>query len=99
MGRFLMAALLLAIFFLVGALYGMDRSVVSGTGQGSAEVPELEAQQEEPEITEEPVIAAPVEMEGPVPFTQKAASLLETVVKGFYEVIVEILFQISQVFV
>ncbi|WP_100010589.1 hypothetical protein [Lentibacillus sediminis] len=99
MGRFLIAALLLAVFFLVGALYGMDRSMVSGIDQRDAEVPVLEQPQEEPEVIEEPVIAAPVEMEGPVPLTQKAASLLETVVKGFYEVIVTILYQISQVFV
>ncbi|SHF67708.1 hypothetical protein [Ornithinibacillus halophilus] len=40
----------------------------------------------------------PVELEGPAGVTQKAASVLEAAVKGFYNLIVGILYELSQLF-
>jgi cell division septation protein DedD len=103
--RTFIVALLLAVFFLSGTLYGMDRD----RGGSRQEVPAIEAPQEQQESAE--TLATTKELEemekieelraaemNEKHFTVKTASFLETAVKGFYEIVVEMLYQISSLF-
>lgn len=91
----------LAVCFLIGVLYGVEReSGADGDTIGERETV-IEVIQEEEEVTEEPVFenkeAAGAIQSDTTP-AYKAASALESVVKFFYEIIVEILFQVSKLF-
>jgi hypothetical protein len=99
--RSFIVLLLLAVFFLSGMLYGIDQ------GNIAAPAPVMEDQQKENESEEivffnyEKPEAANSEMLESVEennFTQQTASFLEAGVKGVYDVIVHILYQIAQLF-
>lgn len=62
----------------------------------SGTVASVKKEDEQAEKPEKATVA--VEMEEPDNLTQKTASFMEAGVKGFYEAIVQIMYQISQVF-
>lgn len=107
MVRSFIVILLLAVFFLSGTLYGMDHSKgvededvlpsmeASDNQRESAETMSETVELEEQEKIEQTRLA---QASGPQHFTEKMANFLETAVKGFYEVVVEILYQISALF-
>ena len=95
--------LLLVVVFLTGMLIGMDKKEVLQANDLSSEehiaeqtenIIEWEVYEEQP-VIEEQMLA----FEPPEHTTQKIATLLETGVKGFYEVVVDILYQITSLFV
>ncbi|SFA70078.1 hypothetical protein SAMN04488072_101100 [Lentibacillus halodurans] len=100
--RTVIILLSLALFFLTGLIIGMDRSnqeneaysdveeVIEETGEAS----EKQVLIKDQESTDKQ-LAVP---ESPEHFTHKAASFLESGVKGFYELIVSVTYQLIQVF-
>lgn len=100
MARSFIVILLLAVFFLTGMLYGMDNNDIAikeESGQ-SEELDQTVGLEEEQVETVETSSIDVMERAEPVHFVQKAASFLEAGVKGFYEVVVQILYQVSQLF-
>lgn len=86
-------------------LYGMDRenyAMPDDSVNQSESVPVTIS--EKPEVTEDTVNEAVANQDlhslnnEPVHFTEKAASFLEAGVKVFYDIVVQILYQISQLF-
>lgn len=86
----------------------MDHDAGSSVGEQASTVQVVDDQQESTKTVEE-VKERELEIEKakalqtaqinePSHFTEKTASFLETAVKGFYEVVVEILYQISSLF-
>ncbi|WP_373892860.1 hypothetical protein ACUL41_08695 [Virgibacillus natechei] len=100
MARAFIVILLLAVFFLTGMLYGMDNNNVAiNDKSGQSEEPDQAVVIEEEEVeTVETSSIDLMDRQEPVHFIQKAASFLETGVKGFYEAVVQILYQVSQLF-
>lgn len=97
--RLFVILLLLAVFFLSGTVFGMN--------QESSRVVEVT---EEVEVMEEPVTPPVPETES-IPVrqpavdetssnygAQKTASVLEAGVKGFFELLMQIMYQIAQLF-
>lgn len=89
--------LLLAVVFLLGLLIGVDRdNKVENDIQTAADFTEVIIKDD---IIEEPkeshVILVDASVDSSEHITQKAASFLESGVKVFYDVIVEVLYQIS----
>lgn len=97
MVRSFIVLLLLAVFFLAGTLYGMDRGDVAAKDEkiASVEVPNNNEQAETIKKAEE---TNTIKIQETGHFTEKAASFLEAAVTGFYEVVVQILYQVSQLF-
>ncbi|UJL44890.1 hypothetical protein KFZ58_10665 [Virgibacillus sp. NKC19-16] len=97
MARSFIVILLLAVFFLTGMLYGMDNddTAINDESEGSDQAVVIE--EEEIETIESSSIDV-MDRQEPVHFVQKAASFLETFVKGFYELVVQGLYQVSQLF-
>lgn len=98
--------LLFALFFLTGMLYGMDRenyAMPNSSVNQEETVPDT-APEKEPIAIEEAVNETVTDQNLHSPeseskhFTEKAASFLGTAVKAFYDVVVQILYQISQLF-
>ncbi|MBP1968719.1 hypothetical protein J2Z83_000813 [Virgibacillus natechei] len=106
MGRSFIVILLLAVFFLTGMMYGMDRGNIASTDGLVDQTESNEPERNQGEIVEmEPIEEKELEpsteginIEEPNHFTQRAASFLEAGVKGFYEVVVQVLYQVSQLF-
>ncbi|ASK63140.1 hypothetical protein CFK37_13765 [Virgibacillus phasianinus] len=93
--------LLLVLFFVSGMLFGVEHD----RDQAKLPTPQVETidgnegseQQEEIiKVTSEPENGE--YKQAPVYFTQKMASFFEGIVKGFYEIIVQLLYQIVQLF-
>lgn len=100
MARSFIVILLLAVFFLTGMLYGMDNNDIAindESGQ-SGSPDQAVVIEEEVETIESTSSIDVMDRQEPVHFIQKAASFLEAGVKGFYEVVVQILYQVSQLF-
>lgn len=104
MVRSLILLLLLVGVFLSGILIGIDREESIYANHISPEanvvmpiehIEYWEVHEEEQFLIEEQGLNT----EDPEQATQKVAAFLEAGVKGFYEVIVEILFQIASLFV
>lgn len=104
MMRSFIVLLLLIVVFLAGVLIGMERNEGGMyVNNNSSEINEVEQtdkvihweEDEELLMLEKQML----EMESPEQTTQKVATFLEAGVKGFYEVIVEALFQISSLFI
>ncbi|WP_010531045.1 hypothetical protein [Lentibacillus jeotgali] len=100
--RLLAILLSLVVFFLTGLTLGMDRS--HQDSEGSRNVEEVAVQEEEQVLVEKNVseddssrqlLESPETSEH---FTYKAASFLESTVKGFYELVVGAVYQLVQVF-
>ncbi|WP_404453071.1 hypothetical protein LG329_02830 [Virgibacillus necropolis] len=96
--------LLLVLFFVSGMLFGVEHDRTEFT------LPNVETiDEEEPNVQPEADIqGSPVNekvtvdsseyKEAPVHFTQKMASFIEGIVKGFYGIIVQLLYQVVQLF-
>ncbi|WP_047986339.1 hypothetical protein [Ornithinibacillus californiensis] len=109
MFKFVSVMLLLVICFLVGAIVGIDyngKAVESIKPTAIQEVTETQAQVQqtvnetvqEPEVVNQQVVAQELSNSNPDHLSQKTASFLEVIVQGFYDLIVQILYQISQLF-
>lgn len=90
--------LLLAVIFLLGLLIGIDRDKpINDINQDTANLSELMVNKDtssESESVEEVVILE-VMPDSSEHLIQKTASFLESSVTGFYDMIVEVLYQIS----
>lgn len=105
--KILVTLLMMAVIFLSGIVFGMNRDTIS-----QPPVNELSAEQEtvevKEEVKEEVAIAVPpaadMEMQpdlagdSPAFHTQKAASVLGAAVKGFFEIIMQFMYQTAQLF-
>lgn len=104
MTRSLIVVLLLAVCFLTGVVYGNDKQAEESTPQQTEmKVDVKEAKDEVLQTkttsdTTEVITEEKINTNGPSPVTEKTASILEAGVSGFYEVVVEILYQVSQLF-
>lgn len=99
--RTLVIFLSLVLFFLTGLIIGVDRSNQENGDHAHVD----EAAEQTAEIEENQVIIEQHEegegvneLEKPEHFTQKTASFLESGVKGFYELVVGVTYQLVQVF-
>jgi|SRR5690625_849271 len=95
--------LLLIVVFLTGMLLGIDRErdMVSSPEASESILSPSESNlstDDDSPFDESNQSEVANEIEAKPHFTQKAASFLEGGVKGFYEVVVEILYQISRLF-
>lgn len=104
--RFITILLLFAVCFLGGALYGVnqERSAYEEQPREVAEVreeqPNIEAEEQravEVGNTYEPIEETTLTPTDSTP-AYKAASALETIVNFFYEIVVELLYQVSRLF-
>lgn len=98
--RIMLLLLSLAVCFLIGVLYGMDREK-DDVAQDSTLEHEIVESIEDKLVVEEPeenVEQVHVIQSGDNTPAYKAASALSSVVEFIYEIIVEILFQISKLF-
>ncbi|MEJ8766584.1 MULTISPECIES: hypothetical protein [unclassified Oceanobacillus] len=104
--RFITILLLFAVCFLGGALYGVnqERSAYEQQPREVAEVreeqPNIEAEERravEVGNTYEPIEETTLTPTDSTP-AYKAASALETIVNFFYEIVVELLYQVSRLF-
>ncbi|MBC5638785.1 hypothetical protein H8S33_18605 [Ornithinibacillus sp. BX22] len=109
MFKFISVVLLLVICFLVGAIVGVDHTgkhVPATDTSTASEIVEASSQvqqttndkPENPEIVNQTTITEELSVSNPDQLSQKTASFLEVVVQGFYDMVVEILYQISQLF-
>lgn len=98
--RIMLLLLSLAVCFLIGVLYGMDREK-DDVAQDSTLEHEIVESIEDKQVVEEPeenVEQVHVIQSGDNTPAYKAAAALSSVVEFIYEIIVEILFQISKLF-
>jgi hypothetical protein len=101
MVRFLITLLLIAVFFLGGMLLGVDRGQPADGDLEKSEVKEVivtDTDIDDGQASEQTVQETPVDIDEPSHFTQKVASFLETVLKGFYEMVVMIFYQFAEQF-
>ncbi|GIO27599.1 hypothetical protein [Ornithinibacillus bavariensis] len=107
MFRFISVSLLLVVCFLIGAIVGIDytgagdsvQPVKTGVQEAAKEVGHTSTKQpSETENVNQQTIAQELSESNDNHLSQKTASFLETIVKGFYDTIVEILYSISQLF-
>lgn len=100
---FIVLLLLVSVFF-SGILIGIEREGNSHANHTPAEIIAVEPMEqiEYLEVQEEEGVSIEkktVNTEAPEQATQKIAAFLEAGVKGFYEVVVDVLFQISTLFI
>ncbi|MFD1038536.1 hypothetical protein ACFQ3N_09040 [Virgibacillus byunsanensis] len=106
MVRSIIVLLLVAVFFLTGMVLGIDKgqnsasTVVEDEVKTTIQDQDLESVEK---VTNKDVLEPEVNnnimnIQEPVHFTQKMANFLETLVKGFYDIVVEIVYQIAQLF-
>ncbi|WP_010097071.1 hypothetical protein [Ornithinibacillus scapharcae] len=109
MSKFISVVLLLVICFLVGAIVGMEHNpqtiLANETETKTQSVESDEKIQEtvakdssEVEIVNEDAVAQEIANSNDEHLSQKTASFLEGMVQGFYDLVVEVLYQLSQVF-
>lgn len=107
MSRFFNVILLIAVFFLIGMLFGINKDnteqqIASSMFQEdlpeekrfSENSDEIQDISEMSEVNDEDIMETSV----PLTITQKTASVIEMGVKGFYEIVVGILYQVAQLF-
>jgi len=101
--RSFIVLLLLVVVFLTGMLIGMEKKEGRYANHLSSEehvIDQTEKLKEWDVYDEQPMIEEQMlAFEAPEQTTQKVATLLETGVKGFYEIVVDLLFQISSLFI
>lgn len=97
--------LLLLLFFVSGMLFGLERDQTEFTVPNVETIDINEANVQEGEVITQgtPVVEniaanSSEYKQAPVHFTQKMASFVEGIVKGFYEIIVQLLYQVVQLF-
>lgn len=98
--RSMFMLLLFIIIFLVGMVVGIDRSQMSMVNNLDETIATDDEMTEEAIEIEEIVIEQNDIMEerSSVHFTHKIASILEASIKGFYNIVVEIMYQIASLF-
>ncbi|WP_339228180.1 hypothetical protein NSQ77_00195 [Oceanobacillus sp. FSL K6-2867] len=101
--RFVFVLLLLAVFFLSGIVYGMNKETthVVEDDDTVAEVIEDTEEQETAGETVTVPVSQPMADAGTdtaVEYTQKTASILGAGVKGFFELLMQVLYQTAQLF-
>ncbi|MFD1363002.1 hypothetical protein [Lentibacillus salinarum] len=96
--RTLVVLLSLGLVFLTGMVIGMDQE--NGPNASDVNTGETIEQTEEKQviIEQQPPNEEPEMPESPEHFTQKTAAFLESGVKGFYELVVGVTYQLVQVF-
>ncbi|ALX48134.1 hypothetical protein [Lentibacillus amyloliquefaciens] len=99
--RTLVILISLVLFFLTGFVMGMDRThqendEVSHVAEDVSDSETMEARQVVVEQERGPDHTKEIEEQGH--FTQKAATFLESGVKGFFELIVNMAYQLVRVF-
>src|SRR5699024_6643951 len=107
MSRFISIMLLLTVFFLIGMVFGMNQSTTTKQKPNNIDEqiqenisPAEDVYSDEKEVKEMNQVENTDVMEpsAALSVTQKTASIIETGVKGFYEIVVGILYQIAQLF-
>ncbi|GAB4073391.1 hypothetical protein GCM10028778_09120 [Barrientosiimonas marina] len=93
--RTLIVMLSLAVFFLIGLVIGMDRENQANQTDSDKTVEQAEEKQV---IVEELPEEEPEMSDSPDHLTQKTAQFLESGVKGFYEIVVGMTYDLVQVF-
>ncbi|MFB4166529.1 hypothetical protein [Virgibacillus sp. JSM 102003] len=98
--RSLVVLLLLALFFLVGIVVGLDRGENENNPIQNTEntITQEKADEKQVVAVEKTTSEDIMKAEAPEHFTQKTATFLEASVQGFYEIVVEVIYQIVQVF-
>ncbi|WP_087971727.1 hypothetical protein [Oceanobacillus rekensis] len=95
--RLFVVLLLMAVFFLSGTVFGMNQE-----SSPVVEVTEEIAVEEEtvpvPETEHTPVSQPAVDETSSIHGAQKTASVLEAGVKGFFELLMQVMYQIAQLF-
>lgn len=111
MVRSFVSLLLLVIVFLAGMLIGVDRDrdamPATNKQEANESIEEMVQLENDVDITEEDdhlfiedeqIEEQTARVGQPEHSTQKIASFLESIVTGFYDIVVEILYQISSLF-
>ncbi|WP_096270638.1 hypothetical protein [Paucisalibacillus globulus] len=110
MAKFISVVLLLVVCFLVGTLVGIDhngKSILPTTNavadtevvESTPEVKQtVKPKNQESEVVNQQTVANELSASNTEHLSQKTASFLEVIVQGFYDLIVQILYQISQLF-
>lgn len=97
--RSFVVLLMLVIVFLVGMIIGIEREQVTSNEKDDEQVEEISIVSIEHEEANIPEASTSQEdIDKSLHLTQKTASVLETSIKGFYNIIVEILYQFSKLF-
>lgn len=98
--RSLVVLLLLALFFLVGIVVGLDRGENATDPIQSTEntITQEKVDEKQVMVVEKTTSENTMTAEAPVHSTQKMATFLEASVQGFYDIVVEVIYQIVQVF-
>ncbi|WP_337020419.1 hypothetical protein [Oceanobacillus massiliensis] len=99
--RLIVILLLMAVFFLSGIVYGTNQETKQTVEDSEASITEAEPE-ESLELDEETIAKSAVQPEldgdSSVILTQKTASALEAGVKGFFEIIMQVMYQTAQIF-
>ncbi|GGA68788.1 hypothetical protein [Ornithinibacillus halotolerans] len=108
MFKYISVILLLVIVFLVGTIIGAEHKGESilptfkeenTTEKVTEEVTHTaNTTEQKQEVVNEQMIAQELSMSNQDHLSQKTASFFEVIVQGFYDILVEILYQISQLF-
>lgn len=108
MSRFFIFILLLTVCFLTGMLFGISQDPVSSQNEFQPAEENKQAYEDtvmnanhKAEVNNENLSVEEIdimETSASLTVTQKAASLLEAGVKGFYEIVVGVLYQVAQLF-
>ncbi|HEX6593109.1 MAG TPA: hypothetical protein VF095_00780 [Bacillota bacterium] len=98
MGRTVIVLLLLVVFFLTGMLFGMNQTDSVQIDDSHVLVDDQLLEEEFGHVYDVSYESDEYDVDDPIHFTHKTASVLEAGVKGFYEIIVGILYKISQLF-
>ncbi|RHW33135.1 hypothetical protein [Oceanobacillus profundus] len=101
--RFILILLLLAVFFLSGIVYGMNKEAPQTAEENDAVVEVIEDTEEQASTAETVTIPVSQPMadagkDTAVQYTQNAASILGAGVKGFFELLMQVLYQTAQLF-
>lgn len=98
--RTLVVLLSLVVFFLTGLITGMDRTHQENDRETytAEEVSDTETIEEETVVIEQEATPNNTEPAGALHLTQKAAGFLESAVTGFFELVVNMAYQLAEVF-
>lgn len=97
--RFILFLLILALCFLLGVLYGVEKDLQRETAQPTDEMVEQAEEGKDNEIELlEPVAEEIALAHSEATSSYKVASALQTIVDFFYNIVVEVLYEVSKLF-